>query len=297
MGTPVELKPPFAGQPLPSPQSMPDGSMFLPFIDAKRQRFAALHVDPQGQVKPYELDLGKAKPIGPYVCFWDYDARLHFLWTKENGRQVQYARLVLADPDAGFATKSAYLSNHPITWLDAYLDLDAGFGEQPYFTDQLQPGQADELTESSPPPLIAWCVARRPGSLLCTKVDVNTGQAKPGVSLGTLTLGDVRVVHSVVTFRHELAMLLAESSDKLHYASTGLKSVTPLSKAAGKDIELDQDPGLMTAGEGASEPWVYVRYVDNKEAIAYARLEPSGEQDPVEQLLKAAGAARRRKGR
>ena len=168
---PVEIRTPFKGRPVGSSLSVAKGSLLMPFADNKNTRFALLEVVPNGQAKPVALDLGKVNPIGPYVCFWEYDVRLHLAWAAPNGRQIEYAMLPLEDISAGFATRSAYISNDPVIWLDAYLDeeaSDAG-GWDINLPDEDEPEEED-MTELPAPKLMFWCVSKSPGRIVCMRV-------------------------------------------------------------------------------------------------------------------------------
>ena len=78
-------------------------------------------------------------------------------------------------------------------------------------------------------------------------------------------------------------MLLLNNDGQLAYGSTVRRLVSRLAEVIGQNVTLDQFPGLMAAGERGLEPWVFLRYLDAKgQRIAFARLEPANEPDPVE---------------
>jgi hypothetical protein len=280
-GEPVEAKLPFRGQCLDSALSMPDGTLMVPFADEAKGRVAVLRVA-DGEVTPYLLDLGAARPLGPYVCFWEGAARLHFAWAKEGGRQVDYAMLPLDEPDAGFARRSVHVANDPIVWLDAYLDEEAALEGLPYFEEHMPEDQRAEDFEPQPPKVMLWCVTRGVGRLACTRVGAADSQSKAAASFGTQPLRGLRVLGSVVTHRYELALLLADAADRLYYASTVRKAMLPVEQLAGRPVALGSFPALMTACGAALEPWVHLRYVQDGEVIQYVRLEPADEPDPTE---------------
>lgn len=282
IGSPVEINVPFAGEPLASPLTLPGGGLILAWTDAKKNKVAVLRVARNGAASTRELDLEKRQPLGPYVCFWEYGARLHFAWAAAGGREVMVARLPLTDPAADFTARAAFQSDDPVVWLDAYVDLDAAFKDQPYFEEQLQEDQRDKLPETQPSPIYLWCVTTSGGRLTCHRVNVTDGQSKVEAGFSAPGGADLRVISSAVTHRHELSLLLADPQDQLYYASTAGGAILPLADAAKREITLDRAPTLLTASESGFEPWVYVRFVERKATIEYVRLEPDYQQDPIE---------------
>lgn len=279
----VEVEVPFKGcELLNSPLSMGEAKLFVPLVDEKKKTVAILHVNSDGSAKSYELDLGEVKPLGPYACFWEYDARLHFAWATPNGREIMLGRLPLDDPASGFPKRSVYLSDAPILWIDAYLDADAPTREAPYLEELIPPEQRDKVPPPPTPGVMLWCVTETATGLGCTRVNAALGQGKSVANLPTGGAKDLRVISSVVTYEYELAMLLADAKDQLYYASTIQGSVRPLEEAAGKVVTLQEYPGLIASSRFARSPWVYLRYVKDKASIDYIRLEPADNKDPVE---------------
>jgi hypothetical protein len=277
----VEIKTPFAGRPLDPPLSTPD-HLFVVLCDSKKERVAALQVDGTGNCQTAELDLGKAKPLGAYTCFWEYEARLHLVWAKPQGRELQYARLPMSDIAGGFATRSIAMLDDPVVGLDAYLDVDAPFSQQSYFKEGLKEEKKEELAELPPPRLMLWCVTEGQNKISCFRVSAANGQIQPVVSFPIQQTGSLKVVASTVTFRHELVLLLVDARGRLFCASTSRKSLQPLLEVTNREISLNQFPGLVPASDAALEPWVYLRFEDGKSSIKYIHLEPGDEQDPVE---------------
>lgn len=281
--TPVaDVRMPFVGRPLSSPASMPDGVVFAAVTDTKRQLVSVLRADRSGGSKSYELDLGKAKPLGPYVCFWEFDRFLHFAWTTTNGWDIQYARLSLSDPDSGFAVRPLALTNEPILALEGYLDLDAPSREREMLQYSLSP---EELAAAAPllrPKVMLWCVAQDAARLVFSRVDTD-GRREPVMTIETGGPAELRVHRSIVTSRNELALILVDADDRLYYASTARRVMLALADAAGSEITVEDQPGLLASSRSAIRDWVHLAYLDrHKDVIAYARLEPEDEADPVE---------------
>jgi hypothetical protein len=261
---------------------LPGGGVILAWTDSKRSKVAAVRVARNGAVSARELDLEKHQPLGPYACFWEYDARLHFAWAAESGREVMVARLPLTDPAADFTSRPAFQPDDPVVWLDAYVDIDAAFRDQPYFEEQVPEDERDKLPETQPSPIYLWCVTTGGGRLTCHRVNVADNQSKAEAGFSAPGGEDLRVISSAVTCRDELALLLVDPKDQLYYASTTGGAITPLADAARREITLDRSPSLLTASESGFEPWVYVRFIERKSTIEYVRLEPDYEQDPIE---------------
>jgi hypothetical protein len=292
----IEVQTPFKGILLASAVTRPDGGLWVPWTDEKREKVAILSVSATGDSKPYALDLDKTKPLGPYACFWEYLQRLHFLWAAPRGREIQYARLPLDDPGSGFVVRSVAALDDPIMWIDAYLDADVASRAAPYFEEQIPPDQRGTAVQPPGPTLMLWVVTGAAGSPRCARVEAATGYSKPAAMLPTGAAQGLHVVASVVTYTHELALLLADAKDQLYYASTTRGKLVPLAEAAGRQITLADHPGLMTATSQGRDPWVYLRYIQDKRAIGYIRLEPAADRDPVERqqdLRSARGTLRR----
>jgi hypothetical protein len=242
-----------------------------------------LEVDAGGDTQVYELDLGNSKPLGPYSCFWEFDARLHFSWASPGGREIHCARLPLDAPKTGFATRSVHISNDSIAWIDAYLDADGAFAQQPYLEETIPESERGKPVATATPGLMLWCVTETPASLNCTRVNTANGQSQAGPSFSIESAEGIRVIHSAVTYRQDLCLLLSDAKDKLYYASTERGVLKPLSEVAGEEITPLQYPSLIAAGRSGGDPWVYLRYIRDKKMIDYIRLEPADAQDPVEQ--------------
>ncbi len=284
----VELKPPFKGRPLASPLSAAGGVLFLPFADEPRQRVAILRVETNGAFQATELDLQSAKPLGPYVCYWEYGRRLHFAWAAPRAREVFWGRLPLDDPKLGFTTRSAWVADDALLWLDAYLDLDTPARGAPYLEELRPPDQQGTAVATPAPAFMLWAVSETASGLKCTRVNAASGTPTAGPTLSTDGIKDPRVVSSAVTYTYELALLLADGKDQLYYGSTARGTVQPLSKVAGREITLKDCPGLLAAGGNARSPWVHLRYISERKSIEYVRVEPAEEADPVERAKPAA---------
>ena len=127
-----------------------------------------------------------------------------------------------------------------------------------------------------------WCVSRSPDRLVFTRVNVAENRALPAMAFAT-GLNGLRVHRSVVTCRNDLIMILADSEDRLHYASTTRPALLALQEVTGKEITLEDHPGLLASSRAAVRPWVYLTYIDRqRRVIDCIRLEPADEQDPVE---------------
>lgn len=291
----AEVPAPFKPRLLASPLTMPDGRLFIPVSDEKSSRVVILRIDPSGDIATSELDLGAPDSLAVYDCYWEYDARLHFLWAAQNRRELRLARLSLADGAAAFISQSAYVSDDPILCLKGYVDPTADPGGAPAFEHQVPPEKKDELIQIPPPKLMAWCVAETAAGLQCTRVNLRDGSAKPVKILNTGGAKQLRALSAVVTYeKFELAMLLADAKDQLYYASTTLGAVRPLAELGGSGITAKEFAGLLTASRQGNYPWVHLRYVNQKNSIAWLRLEPQDAQDPVEQAAASKPAAKRR---
>lgn len=280
-GPPVEVrKLPFKGWPAAPALSCRDGSFLVPFTDYKKTRFALLHVDPSGEVQPCELDLGRNAPMGPFVCLFEHDARLHIVWTKAKGRQIDYAMLPLDDLESGFATRTVQISNDPILWFDAYLDRSLTILElqRLYLGEEGAPGNPPD-EEPPPTKVMAWCVSSRPGRMVCTPVSMTDSAVQQPVSFSLPRGSNMSVLGSVTTSERGLALLLADGQDRTFYASTMRRTCQPLEEIVGIPIASAQFPSLM---RGSSYPWVHLRFVMGARMINYIRLEPEDEPDPVE---------------
>ncbi len=280
-GPAVEVKElPFRGWPIPSGLSMKDGSLLVPFMDYQRSRCAVLHILPDGSCTAHDIDLGRNLPMGAYACFYEQDMRLHFLWTKQRGRQVDYAMLPLDDLEAGFASRTIHISNDPVLAFDAYVDKTLPFTrlKDLYLGE---PG-APEVPEEEPPQpkVTAWVVTAREKRVLCTPVSVmDSGMGAPVAFTVPAGASPLTVINSVTAMQGGLCMLLADEGGRLFYASTMRKVMLPVEDIVGMPISQGMSPSLMRA---STYPWVHLRFVIDARMIHYVRLEPEGEPDPVE---------------
>ena len=258
--------------------------MLMPFADERNEKFTILHIAADGKTDSYDLELGGNFPIGPYVCFWEHEQRLHFAWTKPRGRQIDYAMLPLDDLAAGFASRTIYIADDPLIWMDAYLDksLSATDARSLYLAEEDAVVDPESL-EPLPPKLTLWCVGKMPGRLACMAVSVHGTVERRPVFLNTDGISDPRIISSAVTAENELVFLAVDGGGKLYYAGTAEKTMRPIEHITGLQIRENDFPALMKGGQGALEPWVYLRFVTAQKEIDYIKLEPADEADPMEQ--------------
>ncbi|MGI9013133.1 MAG: hypothetical protein ACR2GY_02675 [Phycisphaerales bacterium] len=276
---PIPVKSKATGDLLASSIVTPDGAVWAPLLDARANRLTLLRITPAGAATEFPVDLGG--PVDAMHPFFEYDARFNLFWAAPRGREVKQARLQLAEPEAGYVTRSVDTTDDSITWIEAYLDLDAQFGEQPMFEEQLEPEQRNDMPEPTGPKLMFWRLATAGDQLLCSRVNVTNNTRTVEMRVPLANIKQPRVLSSVVTHRYQLALILADASNQLYYFSTIRRTIVPLAEAAGRAIVAAQFPGLMTAGDQALEPWVHVRFIDG-DSIGCARLEPADQPDPVE---------------
>jgi hypothetical protein len=256
---PREVKLPFAGEPMDSPESMQDGSVWIPFTDNKRERFAALQVRTDGSVRVEELRVGSLTPIASRVNLWDYDANLFFAWAAEGKSEVRCGVLSLTEPDSRFKPLLAHSFDSPVVWLDGYVDL----------------GAEDDRDA------ILWCVRRKAAAFVCCKFRIATATWVTEAMLPADGLPELRPCASVVGFDRRLGVLFAAPNGELWYGSTKDAKITPVRDAGGKAIHKSQSPGLLAAGSDSVLPWIYLRYITGEASLAMLKLEPAKEDDPA----------------
>ncbi|HHO76975.1 MAG TPA: hypothetical protein ENN05_11210 [Deltaproteobacteria bacterium] len=281
-GPPIEVKKlPFGGWPIGTALSLKDGSFVVMFADYKRLRCAAIHVQPTGVAKSYELDLGRNTPIGPNTCFFEQDQRLHVIWTKPKGRQIDYAMLPLDDMDAGFATRTIHISNDPVLWFDAYMEREIPVMtlKSLYLGEKGLPGTIGEPDELPAQKTMVWCVSARQGKIVCTPISTSDSSTRQSVSFSISKAPNINIISSAVSSKNALMLLLCDESGELYYASTTLRTVKSIKDIIGLPITQNNCPSLMA---GTDFPWVHLRFVMNAKMINYIRLEPENEPDPVE---------------
>jgi len=275
---PKEIKPiPFPGDFVESALSMKDGSLLIPF--SGNNIFAVLRVPLSGDLESHELDLGTNFPMGPNVCFWEQDLRLHFGWTRHRGRQLDYVMLPLDDDEFCFAKKTVHISYDPIVWVDAYFSAEI---PQTGLKSLYLGGDEDYIPP--PPELIFMVVSAKPGALVCTPVNAARGFAMDSVTFSTGNIKGIKIISSVVTNEYSFSFLMKDNGGRLYYASTLNKKIVSMDKFKDKSPAAHQFPCLIKGGAGAMEPWVHLRYVNNGSIIEHIRLEPELEPDPVEKL-------------
>lgn len=281
-GPAIEVKKlPFGGWPIGTALSLKDGSFVVMFADYKRTRCAALHVQPTGAAKAFELDLGKNTPIGEHMTFFEQDLRLHFIWTRPRGRQIDYAMLPLDDMEAGFAARTIHISNDPVIWFDAYMERETPPTalKQLYLGDKGLPGTVPEQDELPPPKAYAWCVCARQGKIDCTPVCVSNSYTGQTCSFSLADAPGITVLSSAVSTKKALSLLVSNESGRLFCASTSQRSIKPIEEIMGLGLTKSNFPDLIA---GTDFPWVHLRFVMNSRMINYIRMEPVDEPDPVE---------------
>ena len=162
-----------------------------------------------------------------------------------------------------------------------YLDSSAaGGGHSPRSSTTPAPKTAT-ATEPPAPVEMLWLVTKRGDQLRCLRGMVGDPNPKVMAQFDVDEITDPRVITSAVTGDHQLALLIADEEGTLYYASTAGRSLVPLDQAAGRPVGLDQQPGLMAAGNHGALPWVYLRCFDAEAGrIVSIKLEPANEAEP-----------------
>jgi hypothetical protein len=243
---------------------------------------AFLHVKGDGSCDSYLLDLSPAKELGPYVCFWEFDFRVHFAWAAPNGRDVHYVTQALAEMENGLTPKIVFSSPEPLLWLDAYRDTEAPVKQIRYLQEYPPQNEPEEPKTAPPPPIKLWAVGDGGKSLSTTRVNTVDGAVEQGPRLDISEATSPKVISSAVTHEFDLSLLMADEKEKLFYSSTKRRSTSDLAKLAGKEIKPADCPTLVAAHLMSLYPWVHLRYIDNKNSLGWLRLEPAGEKDPIE---------------
>lgn len=287
---PTDVKAPFAGRPLASPASLPDGQLIVPLVDAKRQRVAVVHLDAAGGVRAQEINLNGRHPLGQYVCFWEYEDFLHFGWAVPNGFEVAYARLPLADLSATAPPTVVHRAREPILALDAYLDNDAPHRLRQQLSFTIPPQDLESVARFLGPQLVLWIVTQGSGALLFSRLRVDEQRCDPLLAIPSAARGLLRAYRTAVTLDNQMCMLLVDKDLQLYYASTARRTLSPLAEIIGREIALSDQPGLLTGTRAGIRPWTFLNYIDRQTgAINYVRLEPFDEPDPVERIQASPG--------
>lgn len=291
-----EIKLTAPGELLASPLSMPGGVLWLPIARNERNELLILKATPDGKLEEFLLDLGAAKPLGTYLTFWEHGLRLQFVWSADGGREVMLAKLTLADPKSGFVSRSIYVADDPVVWLDAFFDTKAPVRDAPYFEEQMTPEQKAQPPVPLDPPLMIVCVTQTAVALHVFHINTTTGQHKRVALLPLTGIEKPRIISGVVTYESNLVVLLADEKGDLHVASMTSNRLQRLSDIVQDDVKLEHNPSLLAATRQGRSPWVHLRYFDS-EAIRYVRIEPEEEQDPLEIKEQASASARRSRRR
>lgn len=287
---PADVKAPFAGRPLSSPASLPDGRLIVPLIDTKRQRVALVHLDARGGAHTQELHLNGHLPLGCYTCFWEYEDFLHFAWATPQGMEVAYLRVPISDPSATATPSVAFRSREPVLALEAYLDDDAPRRERQHLSYSLSPDDLEGVARFLGPQLVLWAVTHATGALVFTRVHIADQRCEPTLAIPCAARGPLRAHRTAVTRDNQMCAIIVDADERLYYASTARRTITPLSEIAGRELTLADQPGLITATRVAPRPWTYLTYLDRQTGVAkFVRLEPHDEVDPVERTQESPG--------
>lgn len=276
----IPVQHPFKAQLLASPLTADDGQLWIPVADESAARVQILKVAPDGNAQGFDLPIPAGKTLGPHSIFWEGDQKLHIAWAPPRGRDVQYSRLILADPDAGFSNRPAFMGDDPVVWIDVYRDSDSNLKHTPYFVQTTPPDQT--APKPAPPPFITlWCVVDSAAGFTCHRYNTHNTAAEWGANLVKPEGKKLRVVASAVNYRHHLSLLFADEMGRIYFGSTERRLIAPLAEIIGKELTAPQCPGLLPAGRNGIRPWVFLRYIDQQaKRIIYRKLEPAAEAEP-----------------
>jgi len=213
------------------------------------------------------------------MSFFEYDRRLHFIWTKAKGRQIDYAMLPLDDMESGFAARTIHIANDPVLWFDAYLDRGMNILQLKSLYLGDPPPSGEQEGEEPLARVMAWCITSKDRQIVCTPISATDSSMGRPVSFQTGSAGDVSVLGSVTTSKGGLALLLVNGNGRIFYASTMRRRLMPIEDAVGIPVTQANCPSLM---RGSRYPWVHLRFITDARMISYVRLEPVSEFDPVE---------------
>ena len=116
----------------------------------------------------------------------------------------------------------------------------------------------------------------------CTRVNVTDNRQEVVVTFPVSEIKGPEIIGSATDYDYNFCLLVKDAEGVLYYGSTTRGGMAPVAKICGQDITVDQFPGLITATKTGLFPWTYLRYVKEKNAIDYIRLEPADTPDPIE---------------
>jgi len=239
-------------------------------VNASHDRLAAVVQTADGETHAAVLEIGKGEPITSSAMIWEWDDRLHAVWARSGAREMQYARAVLNDLSAGFSSPLPTIFDDKVIWIDGGVDP----------SPQRTPGRPDD--ELEPPRGFAVVVTQRPERASIWRVDLQYRLSLPVASFNTKEAGPVRVIHSAVTPAKHLRAIVAGADDRLWYLSSEANRLVLLSKSAGADVTLKQQPGIVVSGPSGVRTWVYLRFLDTEaRRVRMVKLEPVDVPDPL----------------
>jgi hypothetical protein len=271
LGTSLSLSVPFRGSPAPSPLTMRDGTLHIPYVEKDGKSAALLTVDAEGKSSTTEVPVGGYAPIGQSAWVWLNDARLTFVWAKPRGREIMSTWIPLGDLEAGFSTPIFVNVNDPVIYMHGYGDQDSANARR--LPDNPMPA----------PDAIVWILQETAGGVAVARANMMAASPQVAWSFEKPEDSAFEVLSSVVTHQKNFAFVLQATSGQLLYASTTTKSIRPLAELMGGPIRREQSPALIAAGKDGILPFVHVRYIDSEGGrLAYAKIEPEGKHDPMD---------------
>ncbi|HOO45488.1 MAG TPA: hypothetical protein PLM29_04610 [Deltaproteobacteria bacterium] len=256
--------------------SLKDGSVITLWDDKKTGQCVLLSIDDSGKIIRNQHHLEGMGEESARTFIWERGQRLHLFWSDAASAMIRYATINLADMSEGLNDPIQYHAERTPVWMDGY--LDASLSQQELRSLYLGKGDEGTKGDKRPRPVL-WAVFRDRDRMLCSRIDMRTGEPSNNEVLQSKALNGCKIVSSAVSTSNALCLLFADDSGSLHYASTSTGKIRPIRKMSRQNILLSNDPCLI---KGLSYDSVYLRYTSKERGIEYLRMEYDESKAPVE---------------
>lgn len=256
--------------------SLKDGSAITLWDDKKTGQCVILSIDESGKIITYQHHLEGMGPESVKAFIWERGQRLHLFWSDAASDMIRCANISLADMQEVLNDSIQYQVERIPVWMDGY--LDASLSQQELRSLYLGKGDESASGDKRPRPVL-WAVFRDQGRMLCSRINMKTGELLNNEIIQSKALDGCKIVSSVVSTNNALCLLFADGSGSLHYMSTSTGKIQPIRKMSRQNISLSNDPCLI---KGLSYDSVYLRYTSKERGIEYLRMEYDESKAPVE---------------
>lgn len=266
---------------LRSPLSTRDGSLYYVEVrggNVNVIRLAPGAADPGQPLHSFKLP---GAEIGAYVCCWNQEQQLHFIWCNQGDRTVKMRTISLTDAAAPVAEADLFSAPGDVLHLEATIDTEASLAAGGAMFKEF--GNDENKPRPATPTVCKVFIAARQGSIVTIfRHDTYNRSVTPIATFADpKDAGEVKITECVLRKDLVPCYLAADATGTVWYASPTRSTWSHLHLTGEEMVNVKNTPVLFAGGSTATLPWVYVAWIGpDSDVPVFQKVEPPGETEP-----------------